>query len=80
MSNANEGMEYVLVSDMEGHNHSQYGEGYFCTPDAIKQGVLVPAAPTQAMIDAGWNDAVQSPQSIWAAMVAAAPEALAGVK
>lgn len=29
-------VEYVLVADMEGHAHSQYGEGYFCTPDAIR--------------------------------------------
>ncbi|MNT81986.1 hypothetical protein D3C72_2216530 [compost metagenome] len=32
------------------------------------QSVVVPVEPTREMIDAGWNDAIQSPESIYRAI------------
>lgn len=42
-------VEYVLVSDMEEHSHPGYGEGYFCTTDAVRS--LTHPAPSQQPAD-----------------------------
>lgn len=55
--------KYVLVEDMEEHHHPQYGDGFFCTPDAVRLAQPVPAGGGEALVNA-FQDAVLQKQRI----------------